>query len=302
MQLTETEAALLRQELAFIALLTGKWPHFRVLSQLLRSVPDTFGLRLNKQVHAKYALVLKGWAEGERLASKAHDSVSRNDTAGTADADFESSANNFRQAQQNLAAVAQILDPLNERPLVPAFTGFFLVHRFLLQMPSQFQLTGWAYCGLCFRCISDTDLQLFIAASHLCPASVQQHFIPVLKLPSDRKKQREEGYMDLLYIPPTGVLLLVKLNQPGCVFMVTDAACYLGKGGLTSTGDFGLLCKLKQGASPAQNCEDQIAAGGEKQFANIMRQLKAQACKQAVQALTGQQVRSNLVQFTALLR
>lgn len=63
-----------------------------------------------------------------------------------------------------------------------------------------------------------------------------------------------------------------------------------GGTGSTSRGDFGLLCKLKKGASAAENCEDQIASGGEVQFAETFKLLKQQAAKQATQTLKGQQV------------
>lgn len=54
-----------------------------------------------------------------------------------------------------------------------------------------------------------------------------------------------------------------------------------GGTGLTSRGDFGLLCKVKKVASAAENCEDQIASGGEVQFAETFKLLKQQAAKQA---------------------
>ena len=208
MSLTKAEATLLRQEQYFISILATGWPHFRVLLDPLYSVPGDFGLQLDKELHAKYASVLELWGQGERWGSKACKLILK-DKAAEAQAEFRRSADSFRDAQQGLADVAKMLDPSTDRPLVPAFTGLLLVHRFLLLMPSQFRDTGCAFCGLCLRCISDQDPLLTIAASHLFPASVQKHFIPVWKLPDDRKRQREAGYMDLLYIPPTGALPLL---------------------------------------------------------------------------------------------
>lgn len=205
MKLIWSEVVLLCSQKHYIRSLIEVWPHFEVLLHLLEGVDDVLANPLPPDTIDAYHSVLEAWVEAERHSQTAKDAVLRDHAAIDA---FRASADSFRRAQERLVAVAQMLDPSNIRPKVPSLTGFLLVHRFLLQMPAQFQDTGCGFCALCLRCINDGDAQLIIASSHLQPASVQKEFIPVLKLPSSGKKQRDEGFDKLLLIPPTREQLL----------------------------------------------------------------------------------------------